>query len=680
MLLVATCLAYQPAWHGGFLWDDDHHVTPAELRSAAGLARIWVEMGATLQYYPLLHSTFWALSRLFGDNTLGYHLVNLGVHGLAVVLVLVTLRRLAIPGALFAAALFAVHPIQVESVAWITELKNTLSTVFYFSAALAYLRFDRTRSVPFYLAALAVFVMALLTKTVTGMLPFGLLVALWWRSGRLSLKRDVIPLVPFIVVGVLSGLLTAWWEVEFNRTGSAAFSLSLPERVIIAGRACVHQLANLIWPAHLLFSYPRWEIDAASPAQYAYPAAMAALLAAAWRMRRWSRAPLAALLFFGITLAPTLGIFNLYTFRYSFVADHYQYVACIGIFALAAGGLHLLMHQRTFRPIVAAGAVGVLALLTIITWRQSANYASAEVSYRAVIAGNPDSWFGHANLGATLIETSPDQAVEHLTKAIQLKPDLAEAHSNLAMAYLASGRPHDAADAAARALVFDSRLPGARRTLADALRLEDRLPEAIAQYRQLLEMQPTNPDAHDGLGLALAATGRLEEAGLEHQRAIDANPSRGQSYYFLGNLLQTQGRHAEAVRMYERALPLLTTSAELRNNLGVALELLGRDADAERHYREAIQLSASLTDATFNLATLLGRTHRPAEAVPYFKAVLLHEPDDYEIRLDYAVILVELGRRREAIEQLRAVVGIEPTNRRALATLQRALDLPDRDR
>jgi hypothetical protein len=244
----------------------------------------------------------------------GYHLVNVGMHCLAAILLAVLLRRLAVPGALLVAAIFALHPVQVESVAWITELKNTLSTVFSLAAALWYLRFDRTRRPPDYALAAILFLLAVLSKTVAGTLPMALLIVIWWQRGRLEVRRDVVPLAPLMVLGVAAGLATAWWEREFNRTTLPEFSLTLIERVLIAGRAIVFQISKLVWPVNLTFSYPRWHVDIAMWWQYLFPAAVGAALVAAWLMRHRTRAPLAALLFFCITLGPTLSFFNLYPF------------------------------------------------------------------------------------------------------------------------------------------------------------------------------------------------------------------------------------------------------------------------------------------------------------------------------------------------------------------------------
>src|SRR5262245_30178874 len=269
-LVVLVFAAYLPAWRGGLLWDDDHHLTSAGLRSLSGLVRIWTELGATQQYYPVVHSVFWLEHRLWGDATLGYHLTSIGLHATSALLLVALLRRVGVPGAWLGGALFALHPVQAESVAWITELKNTLSGVFYLSAALAYLGFEERRTRGRYAAALALFGLAVLSKSVTATLPVSLLGLAWWPRGRIG-ELDVRPLAPFAVLGAIGGLLTAWVERTIIGAEGSAFHLSLVERCLVAGRAIWFYLASLAWPSRLVFSYPRWTIDGSVWWQYLYP-------------------------------------------------------------------------------------------------------------------------------------------------------------------------------------------------------------------------------------------------------------------------------------------------------------------------------------------------------------------------------------------------------------------------
>ncbi|HVW07984.1 MAG TPA: hypothetical protein VHC90_05350 [Bryobacteraceae bacterium] len=263
VLLLAVLIAYQPAWHGARIWDDDAHITRPELRSWGGLWRIWFELGATQQYYPLAHSAFWTEAQLWGDHLLGYHLVNIGLHALSSFLIIIILRRLSVSGALLAGVVFALHPIQVESVAWISELKNTLSGVFYFGALLAYISFDRRRRRAPYLVAALLFILALLTKSVTATLPLGLLVIFWWKRGTLFWRRDVMPLLPFFAVATTAGFFTSWAERSLIGAQGAGFDFSAIDRLLIAGRAFLFYLQQLLLPVDLIFIYPRWNLDTA---------------------------------------------------------------------------------------------------------------------------------------------------------------------------------------------------------------------------------------------------------------------------------------------------------------------------------------------------------------------------------------------------------------------------------
>ena len=314
-LLLAVLIAYQPAWHGGVLWDDERHLTSVDLQGLGGLGRIWFEIGATQQYYPLLHSAFWVLHRFFGDSTLGYHLVNIGLHAGSAFLLLLILRRLSAPGAELAAVIFALHPVHVESVAWIAELKNTLSGVMYLGSALAYVHFHYMRRTRSYVLSLVLFVFALLTKSVTAVLPVIIALALWWRHGRLSWRRDLVPLVPFVALATVAGIVTAWIERTLLKAEGSEFAFTFIDRCLIAGRGIWFYLGKLVWPTALLFNYPRWQIDAMAWRQYVYPVAAVCVLVGLWAIRSRLRAPLAAMLMFCASLVPVLGFLNVYPFR-----------------------------------------------------------------------------------------------------------------------------------------------------------------------------------------------------------------------------------------------------------------------------------------------------------------------------------------------------------------------------
>ncbi len=420
---------------------------PTRSCSWYGLYRIWFVVGATQQYYPLSETAFWVQHKLWGDAMLGYHLVNLAWHALTAVLVALVLRQLKIPGAYLAAAIFALHPVHVESVAWITEQKNTLSAVFYLGAALAYLRFDQKRGKAWYLAALVLFVLALASKIVTVTLPVALLVIFWWQRGRLSWRRDVLPLMPFFLIGVVAGVFITWVERKVVGAEGPDFALTVVQRCLLPGRVIWFYLGKLCWPADLRFMYPRWEIDPGVWWQYLFPLALLLLVGLLWWLSRRWRGPLAGLLFFVGALFPVLGFLNVYWFVFSYVADHFQYLASLGIIALAAAGAALLLARWRLwnRPGGYAACLVLLAILGSLTWRQSRMYSDIETLYRTVIAENPTCYLAYNNLGKLLHECGQaDEAVTLFREAIEIKPDHVAAHYNLGNALRDQGHLDEA--------------------------------------------------------------------------------------------------------------------------------------------------------------------------------------------------------------------------------------------
>jgi len=700
LLAVVTLLAYLPVWHAGFIWDDDVYVTGNPmLRSLGGLAQIWDRLSATVQYYPLVHTSFWLEYHLWGLNPTGYHVVNVVLHILAALLLWRVLTRLQVPGAWLAAGIWALHPVAVESVAWVTERKNVLSAGCYFAAALAYWRWADpvgdggrtgtpgggsgpvpadvvgkvggarqiggrpagletretadwevcgTKNPPttsggngtgptcWYFIAFGLFLAALLSKTVTCSLPAALLLVVWWKRGRIGIG-DVLPLLPFFVAGAGLGLLTSWLErTQVGATGPE-WAFSFGDRCLIAGRALWFYAGELCWPANLTFIYPRWEINAGVWWQWLFPAAAAAAAGLLWGLRRrLGRGPLVAALFFGGTLFPALGLTNVYPMRYSFVADHFQYLAATGLIAPAAAGLVKLL--RRWWPMAALLPLG----LALLTWKQTHLYADQTTLWEDTLAKNPACWLAHDDLGLTLLhEGRTDEAISQFHQALRLKPEDVEAHNNLGIALLSEGQAE----------------------------------EAITQYQESLRLQPGNAKAHNNLGNALLYQGRMDAAITEFQAAIRVNPDYAEAHYNLGTALNLQGHAGTAITEFQAALRLNPDYAEAHNNLGLAFLNEGRTDEAGSQFLAAIRLKPEDAEAHYNLGLALHKKGQTEMAINQFQKAVRLKPAYVAAHINLGLLLMIQGRADGAIGEFQEALRLKPDDAHVQAYLTNALAL-----
>ncbi|HEY5228557.1 MAG TPA: tetratricopeptide repeat protein, partial [Opitutaceae bacterium] len=633
---------YFPAVHAGFIWDDDAHLVRPDLRSLQGLARIWTEPGATQQYYPVLYSAFWLEHLAWGDLPAPYHVANIALHAAAACLLFKILGRLALPGAFLAAAVFALHPVNVETVAWVSEEKNTLSAVFYLGAALAYLRFDEGRRWRWFAAGTALFTLALLSKSVTATLPAALLVVIWWRRGRLSARGDVAPLTLWLILGAAMGCVTAWFERTHVGANGAAFDLGPASRILIAGRALWFYLAKILWPARLTFIYPRWHVDPASAGQYLYPACALGLLGYFWSIRGRTRAPLAAALLFAGTLFPALGFVNLFPFLYSYVADHFQYLAMAMVVAAAAAGASLAVQRWAPDTASAARVAAVLLLagLGVLTWRQCGMYSNSETLWRATIARNPGCWMAYNNLAVELLADGKiDESVEAVGTGLRLDPSNAAAHATLGEAYARQGHTDLAVSEFNTALALEPLNAAAHVNLADVLLEAGHIDEAEAHFKAALEIVPYSAKARGGLGEAYLRQGNADKAIDELGKALDADPSDAAAHANLGTVLMMKNRVEEATVQYQVAVGLNPRLLVAQYNLGNALLQSGFADKAAEHLRKALEISPDM-----------GAVHDS---------------------LGYA--LLKSGHRDEAISHLRKALEIDPADIRAKGYLDEAL-------
>ena len=573
LLATVTILAYRPAWHGGFLWDDDAYVANNELLTAPdGLRRIWFSFESPSQYFPLVYTTFRIERALRGLNPVGYHVVNILLHVANALLVWRLLTRLQVPGAWLAGAIFALHPVQVESVAWITERKNVLMGFFFLLTLLTWVEFldqQTTRRWRLYLLALLLYALALLSKTTACTLPAALLLILWLQKRPIN-KERLVQVVPFLVLGIAMGLLTVWWERYHQGTRGPLFALGPIERILIASRAVWFYLGKLFWPANLTFIYPRWTVSPTHPLDYAWLVGGAGFCAAISFARRYvGRSLEVVALFFVATLSPVIGFIMLYTFRYTFVADHYQYLASIGPIAFTSAGVATLAAAfKESRHFIFGAAICIVAVLALLTWRQSTMYADIEGLWRTTIARNPDCWMAHNNLGIVLAQKNEiDEAIAHYRKTLEMSPDFADADYNLGNALLQKGEIDAAILHCQRAVTIQPNDPEAQVALGNALFQKGSIDESIVHYQRALAIRPYYVTAHYNLSSAYLKKGEIEQTIVHCQAALSIEPEHADAHSNLATALLRKGEIGNAIEQYEKTLKIARRSVPALNNL-----------------------------------------------------------------------------------------------------------------
>ncbi|MBU1702149.1 MAG: tetratricopeptide repeat protein [Candidatus Eisenbacteria bacterium] len=568
--LVAA--AYYPAYRAGYIWDDGDYITQNRfVQSWDGLREIWFST-KTPQYYPAVFTSFWVEHKIWGLHPAGYHIVNVLLHLLNALLVWRIGRRLKIPGAWFVAAVFALHPVHVESVAWITERKNVLSGLFFLLSLRTYLIFDDSGRWRDYAAALMLFVAALLSKSVTSLLPVVLPLILYYKNNSLG-GRQAALLAPFLVIGAAAGLHTAYLEQTKVGAHGIVFNNTILQRLlIIAPSAFCFYALKILWPHPLMFNYPRWDVTSGEIMLYIpffiLVLALAVLLLGG---RRFRHAPLFLLLYSAITLFPALGFINVFPHRYSYVADHFQYLGSLGfiiLFVIAGIKIGKTAIPRNLRGIIGRSVAGfLLILLSALTFSHARSYENEERLWLDTVQRNPDSWFAMANLGAELSS---------------------------------QGRYEEAAGWFQKAADYENARPEALHFWGRALQAQGRVEEAINKFQEAIQVDPDYFRPFMALGGIFVELGRWDEAEKILEEALERWPDlTGEFWYQLAAVREHQGRMEDVSTCLQRAVEIEPRNILYQFAYGRRLGMEGQFCEAAEHLRMAYQ--ANLEDASARL-------------------------------------------------------------------------------
>lgn len=693
VLALATFVVYLPVFNAGYIWDDDTGLTENPLiRSLSGLRDIWFST-KPYDYFPLTFTSFWLEWRLWGSNATGYHAVNVLLHAVGAILFWRVLVRLKIPGAWVAALVFAVHPVCVASVAWVSERKNTLSLVFYLLSILWYLRFDsESHSTPrksgrWYWLSLFAFLLALLSKTSVVTLPFVVWLCVWWRQREGPFEnrgparspanpaagkawppvlnpRLLLRLAPFFALALVLGLVTVWFQTHRAMSGNYYQRDELATRLLGGTWAVWFYLGKVLLPLKLSMIYPRWNVDLTWIWGYVPALAWWGGVAVCWRFRRaWGGALLFGLGCFFVTLLPVLGFFDMSFYVYSRVADHLQYLALPSVIALVVG----VISSRLDAKISIIVLVPLVVLLGLLTWKRAHVFRGQESLWRDTLAKNPRAWAAYNNLG--MATKDPVEEFNCYVTALSLNPDYADAHNNLGVILYQRGKAEEAIGHFKATLRLQPGSAPAHNNLGGVLMNQGKPGEALALLRQAVQINPNYVEARNNLGLALLRLGQPDEAATHFETSLRLLPGQPDTQYNLGNIRFNQRRFTEAAIQFQAALRARPASFELHHNLGAALGAMGQFNEALTEYAAALKLKPDFSPSQYQTGEIMLKQGRTAEALQWFAAAARSQPDSAETRYRLGATLAEAKQTGDAIFHLREAVRLKPDWVEALCNL-----------
>ncbi len=547
LILLAGLFVFSPTFHGGWLWDDDQEVTVnRSLRTLSGLADIWTGR-ISADYFPLKSTFLWIQYQLWQLNNTGYHLVTIAFHLINSLLVWLLFHRLNIRLAWIGGLLFCIHPIVVESVAWISEQKNTISQFFLLISMLAYLRFDERHNFKDYFFAALFFIAAALCKTAVVMLPFVMLLYCWWKRHRIS-KKDILFSIPFFAIALGFGLLTIWFQ--FNRAiGEEGIPVGgFLSRLATAGMSTVFYLSKSILPVDLMPIYPRWEVDTPTWIQFLPGFLVLAAIVYFYRKRAtWGRDVFFGFGFFLLNLVPVMGFITMSYMRITWAADHFLYLPIIGLLGLFCGGVGRLydVASAAKRLFLEGVGVGVFILLLYTSFSYASIFVNEEVMWSYNLKQNPNAWQAHSRYAMMLINKGDlGAAYSHLLAAAKLRPDLAEIRNNLGVILQKWHRMDESLERFREARERAIWEPTYAMNLANACISARKYSDAMIVFSQLVKMRPDNPVMYCNYGATLYIMGFREKAIEQLQKALELNPkldsARANLQAVLANVPPTQ--------------------------------------------------------------------------------------------------------------------------------------------
>jgi protein O-mannosyl-transferase len=682
-LIAVNLIVYSPVWHYGFLTYDDPLYVSDNIEVARGLSWSNVLWAFTTNHAASWHPLTWLSHmldvQLYGMNAGCHHLTNLLLHIASTLLLFWWFCRTTgtwKPGALVA-GLFAVHPLHVESVAWIAERKDVLSTLFFMLALHAYVSYVRRPQFRRYLAVLGLFAFGLMSKSMVVTLPFVLLLLDVWPLSRVRLepgplyvwRKLILEKIPLVAVAVCSAAITFMVQLK-GGTVQQLDSFPLGLRAANALLSYGLYTIKMLWPTNLAAFYPFEPLSGWWVAGSVL--GLLAISVCAVLLARRHPEFLIGWLWYLTTLVPVIGLIQV---GGKSRADRFTYVPLTGIFIILAWGIPRLVSRWRYRDLVLQTATGILFCLLIITARNQVYFWGSDLSlweHTTPIANS--SYFAHHNLGIALInEGDIKGGISEYAEALRIDPTSAETHNALGDVLSKAGRLDEALKECKEAVRYKPGFAEAHSNLGTILARQGKLDAAIPELREASRLEPQNAGILYNLGFALADRGRFEEAIVQFHEALKFNPSYAEAHNRLGNVFLIQGKTDDAIAQYTEALQNNPEFVEAHNNLGVALRNQHRDGDAIAHFEEALRINPGFMEAHNNLGLALLDQNQAEKAVEHFSEALRIAPGRPDVISNLGIALSECNRDSEAIACFTEVLRLNPADAKARQYLSAVL-------
>jgi tetratricopeptide (TPR) repeat protein len=645
LIVGVTLWIYWPSLQGALIWDDQWYITMNPLlHDSTGLWKFWFQPGSWVEYYPVQESVLWLQWQLWGEDTLGYHLTNLGLHLVSAFLVWSLLSKFGLRFAWLGGLIFAVHPVQVESVAYICELKNTLSLPFFLLAMGKWIDYEESKAKRDYGMALGLFTVAMLGKITMAPFPAVILLYAWWKRGRIG-WGDLKACGPFLLVALVLGYTTIWAGQVYNEADHNLIPGTplggILSRIDAVGLIGSVYFARCFLPVDILLIYPQWPLHPHSLMEYLPWLVLVGVLGALWTRRHgWGRHVFLGLGFFLIILSPFLGLIGVSYMNFIWVMDHFLYIPIIGLIGLVVAGAEDLAARSPawFRPFGLGIIAAALALMAWVGHGFASLFVNEQTLWTYVLQRNPTVWLAHEDLACKLMELDRyPEAMAQEKEALKLRPDYADSYYNLALDYEKQGQAA----------------------------------EAEAEYHEALRHNPSNPKIYLNLGQMKRHAGNLSEAEALFRQGMKVAPEDASLCTDLAGILEQTGRVPEAIALYEKTLQHNPDFAQLQYDLGTALLQNGNPAEAEEHLEAALTLDPKIASAHENLGTILAQKGALPDAIEQFAAAVQLDPGYLVARNNLGLALAQSGRMAEAIDQFQQVLAIDPGNATARGYLSK---------